>query len=166
VLACANLPKRWECSEDGRSGLTRGCARASASPARSRLRLPRVAACWWPWSRHSVDSDWVRAEAAEGWERGALVPVRFEECEPPMPFRQTETADLADWHGSKSAPTLLRLMDDIERVLARGAAASSDELLQREKRRRALRRRRTLRRLSVAGAGVVACILGGLAYYA
>ncbi len=118
------------------------------------------------WSRHSVDSDWVHAEATEGWERGTLVPVRFEECEPPMPFRQTETADLADWHGSKTAPTLLKLMDDIERVLARGVAATSDELLQREQRRRALRRRRTLRRLSVAGAGVVACILGGLAYLA
>jgi TIR domain/WD domain, G-beta repeat len=118
------------------------------------------------WSRHSADSDWVRAEAAEGWERGTLVPVRFEECEPPMPFRQTETADLTDWHGSTTAPTLLKLMDDIERVLARGAAVSPQELLQREQRRRALRRRRWLRRLAVAGAGVVACILAGLAYHA
>jgi WD40 repeat protein len=118
------------------------------------------------WSRHSVDSDWVCAEAAEGWERGTLVPVRFDECEPPMPFRQTETADLADWHGSNSAPALLRLMDHIERVLARGAAASSEELLQRQQRRRALRRRRSLRRLSVAGAAVFACVVGGLAYQA
>jgi hypothetical protein len=90
------------------------------------------------WSRHSVDSDWVCAEAAEGWERGTLVPVRFEPCEPPMPFRQTETADLTDWHGSTSAPALLTLMDHIERVLARGAAASSEELLQRERRRQGL----------------------------
>jgi WD40 repeat protein len=118
------------------------------------------------WSRHSVDSDWVCAEAAEGWERGTLVPVRFEECEPPMPFRQTETADLADWHGSNSAPALLSLMDHIERILARGAAASSEELLQRERRRRALRRSRALRRLAAASAAVVACIVAGLAYYA
>jgi TIR domain/WD domain, G-beta repeat len=118
------------------------------------------------WTRHSVASDWVCAEAAEGWERGTLVPVRFEECEPPMPFRQTETADLTDWHGSTSAPALLRLIDHIERVLARGAAASSEELLQRERRRQGLRRRRTLRRLAAAGAAVIACVVGGLAYHA
>ena len=116
------------------------------------------------WSRYSLDSDWVRAEATEGWERGILVPVLFEECEPPLPFRQTETANLSNWHGS-GAPELLRLMDDIERILARGAAATSEELLQREKRRRTLRRRRTIRKVTFVCAGIIAFMLCGLAYY-
>ena len=27
------------------------------------------------WSEHSVESEWVRAEATEGWDRGVLIPV-------------------------------------------------------------------------------------------
>ena len=42
------------------------------------------------WSSNSVDSDWVRAEATEGWRLGNLMPVLIQECEPPIPFRQIE----------------------------------------------------------------------------
>jgi hypothetical protein len=37
------------------------------------------------WSPRSVDSDWVCAEATEGWQRGILVPLQVRECEPPLP---------------------------------------------------------------------------------
>lgn len=118
------------------------------------------------WSQHSVGSDWVCAEASEGWERGILVPVRLDDSEPPMPFRQTETADLSGWHGSPSAPALLKLVEDVQRALAKGVAASADELLEREARRRRLRRRRALRKALVAAAVVAAVLLGGLAFQA
>ncbi|MDX1503167.1 MAG: toll/interleukin-1 receptor domain-containing protein, partial [Thermoanaerobaculia bacterium] len=36
------------------------------------------------WSRHSVGSEWVRAEAALAGKK--LLPVRLEECHLPMPF--------------------------------------------------------------------------------
>ena len=98
------------------------------------------------WSTHSVESDWVCAEATEGWQRGILVPLQVQDCEPPMPFRQTETADFSDWNGAQNAPLFLKLTEDIQRIHSQGVAAGSEELQAREARRRAHRRRRLLRR--------------------
>ena len=39
------------------------------------------------WSRHSVQSDWVRAEAGEGHSRGILVPLNIDGTRPPLIFR-------------------------------------------------------------------------------
>jgi WD40 repeat protein len=98
------------------------------------------------WSPRSVDSDWVCAEAAEGWQRAVLVPVQFEPCEPPIPFRQTETADLSAWDGTATSPLFLKLIEDIQRIHTQGVAASSEELQEREARRREHRRRLLRRR--------------------
>ncbi len=49
------------------------------------------------WSEHSIDSDWVQAEADKGWRRGILVPVVIDAVEPPMPFGRLETLDLVGW---------------------------------------------------------------------
>jgi hypothetical protein len=46
------------------------------------------------WSDRSVNSDWVRAEAFEGLNRGILVPVLLRTCIAPLPFRTLQTADL------------------------------------------------------------------------
>jgi hypothetical protein len=97
------------------------------------------------WSPRSVDSDWVCAEAAEGWQRGILVPLKVMECEPPLPFRQTETADFCSWDGAETSPQFLKLTEDILRVHSQGVAAGSKELQEREARRRGHRRRRLLR---------------------
>ena len=40
------------------------------------------------WSAHSVDSAWVRDEAAAGRDSGRLVPVMIDDTEPPLGFRQ------------------------------------------------------------------------------
>src|SRR5215213_9360185 len=40
------------------------------------------------WSQRSVDSAWVRDEAAAGRDTGRLVPVKLDESEPPLGFRQ------------------------------------------------------------------------------
>lgn len=110
------------------------------------------------WSRHSVESDWVVAEATEGWERGILVPVRVDECEPPLPFRQTHAVDLGHWRGSPTDGVFLSLLESIQRTLARGDAVEPAELDARERRRRKHRRRRLTRRL-VAIAGVLGAVV-------
>ena len=57
------------------------------------------------WSEHSVRSDWVRAEASEGANRGILVPASLDGATPPLRYRVNQTADLKDWvTGVSSAP--------------------------------------------------------------
>ncbi len=48
------------------------------------------------WSRDSVQSDWVRAEAHEGLARGVLAPVIIDDARPPLAFRQTHHLKIAD----------------------------------------------------------------------
>ena len=98
------------------------------------------------WSKHSVDSNWVVAEASEGWERQVLAPVLLDGSEPPMPFRQTQARDLSQWHGAANDASLLALIEDIQRIHAQGAVIDTAELEEREQRRRAFKRARTMRR--------------------
>jgi hypothetical protein len=51
------------------------------------------------WSRHSVESAWVRDEAAEGRDSGRLVPLLLDDARPPIGFRQFQTTDLSNWSG-------------------------------------------------------------------
>lgn len=111
------------------------------------------------WSPHSIDSDWVTAEVSEGWKRGLLVPVLIDACEPPIPFRQTHSADLSGWNGADRASTFLALLEDIQRVMARGAAVDPRELEEREARKRRVRRLRAARRIGI-GASILAGIGG------
>lgn len=47
------------------------------------------------WSQSSVESAWVRDEAAAGRDSGRLVPVRLDGTDAPMGFRQYQTIDFA-----------------------------------------------------------------------
>ena len=116
------------------------------------------------WSEHAVQSDWVRAEADEGRKRGVLIPVRLDACQLPLPFGQTETADLHAWDGSERAPELLALIDEVQRVIAAGTAPGTDELVAREARQRALRRRRVLRRFTFSVTLLIGIIGAGFGY--
>jgi hypothetical protein len=51
------------------------------------------------WSKKSVDSRWVRAEATLADRNKTLVPVMIESCERPIMFELTQTADLSHWTG-------------------------------------------------------------------
>jgi TolB-like protein len=51
------------------------------------------------WSRKSVASRWVRAEATQANENRTLVPVMIEPCKRPILFELTHTADLSKWTG-------------------------------------------------------------------
>jgi tetratricopeptide (TPR) repeat protein len=62
-----------------------------------------VVACW---TESSIHSDWVRDEAAVGRDRGRLVPISLDGCQPPLGFRQYHTIDLSGWNGKPHSPAL------------------------------------------------------------
>jgi tetratricopeptide (TPR) repeat protein len=71
------------------------------------------------WSVHSVASDWVRAEAAEGLERNVLVPVLLDEIKPPLLFRQKQAISLVEWkREGDGASQLAELIPSIESLLS------------------------------------------------
>ena len=50
------------------------------------------------WSQRSVESDWVRDEAAQGRDRRRLVPLSLDGSAPPLGFRQYQMIDI--WAGA------------------------------------------------------------------
>lgn len=69
------------------------------------------------WSKHSISSRYVRAEASEGADREVLLPVMIDDVKIPLVFRQIQTARLVDWHGSTQDPEFEKLVKDIEVTL-------------------------------------------------
>jgi hypothetical protein len=55
------------------------------------------------WSKNSVVSDWVIAEADEGRKRQILIPVALDQVAPPLQFRTRHTVDLSNWSGGMTA---------------------------------------------------------------
>ena len=51
------------------------------------------------WSKKSVASRWVRAEATLADRNKTLVPCMIEPCERPIMFELTQTAELGHWQG-------------------------------------------------------------------
>lgn len=66
------------------------------------------------WSKHSVESAWVRDEAAAGRDSGRLIPVTIDGTEPPLGFRQFQTIDLSRWRGRGTPAQLRTLLADVE----------------------------------------------------
>src|SRR3954452_10699906 len=65
------------------------------------------------WSANSVESAWVRDEAGAGRDSGRLVPVSIDGTEPPLGFRQFQTADLSRWKGRGNPPQLDMFLTDV-----------------------------------------------------
>jgi len=78
------------------------------------------------WSRHSIDSDWVRAEAGEGLERGNLVQIVLDELRPPLVFRQQQAFR---WSGDASQD-VAPLMEAVATVLDRTDVPRAEGLRQ------------------------------------
>ncbi|MEJ2239354.1 MAG: SUMF1/EgtB/PvdO family nonheme iron enzyme [Gemmatimonadales bacterium] len=78
------------------------------------------------WSKTSVDSDWVREEAGEGLERNILVPVRIDDCRPPLGFRRVQTAALVDWPTGSSG--LTEFLDSVRSTLGNAWTSSEREV--------------------------------------
>ncbi len=54
------------------------------------------------WSNASVESEWVKTEAAAAAERHVLVPALLDDVKIPLEFRRRQTANLIDWNGDTS----------------------------------------------------------------
>lgn len=110
------------------------------------------------WSTASVESDWVRDEAAHGRDRGVLVPVSLDGTPPPLGFRQYHTIGLADWKGEPGAPVIA---DIVRAIAAAGGAAAAP----RPAAPAPLASRSSSRRAVIGGGlGVAALAAGGLAF--
>jgi len=81
------------------------------------------------WSRQSVDSDWVRAEASAGLKREILVPVLAEkDVEPPLRFSHIQSLPLFHLGGEKFSSDFDELVLEIEALLGRPPKAVSEAM--------------------------------------
>ena len=79
------------------------------------------------WSKHSIDSGWVRDEATAGRDSGRLVPVRLDVANPPLGFRQYQTIDLSRWKGRGKQTELQTLFDAIDGLIVDAGAVDRNE---------------------------------------
>jgi TolB-like protein len=74
------------------------------------------------WSKKSVVSRWVRAEATLADRSRTLVPARIEACDLPVMFELTQTADLSHWTGGTGDPAWRAFFADVRRFVEAGSA--------------------------------------------
>lgn len=65
------------------------------------------------WSKGSVQSEYVRAEAAHALEKDKLVPVAIDNVDLPFRFRDIHTRSLLGWDGSQDALDFRNLVEDV-----------------------------------------------------
>ena len=75
------------------------------------------------WSKKSVESRWVRAEATLADRNKTLVPCMIEPCERPIMFELTQTAELAHWQGETTDRVWLGFLADVARFVGRQRGA-------------------------------------------
>lgn len=89
--------------------------------------LARASAVVVLWSKKSVTSRWVRAEATQANASNRLLPVMIEPCTRPIMFELTHTADLSGWKGDRADPAWQSFVASVRRfVERRGQGAASD----------------------------------------
>ncbi len=76
------------------------------------------------WSKNSVNSDWVRAEAAFALQSAKLFPVRLDDVSLPLRFIHVHTLDLSKWDGSSGHPALQALVAHLGEAIGRPGGAS------------------------------------------
>jgi TolB-like protein/Flp pilus assembly protein TadD len=78
------------------------------------------------WSKRSVESRWVRAEATLADRNKTLVPVMIEPCDRPIIFELTQTTDLSHWSGDLKDAAWQNYVADVRRIVEKGGAASAE----------------------------------------
>lgn len=79
------------------------------------------------WSKHSVDSRWVRAEATVGDRNGTLVPAMIGACDRPVMFELTQTAELAHWDGDVEDPAWQSFVAGVRRNVSGEVPAPAEQ---------------------------------------
>lgn len=77
------------------------------------------------WSKQSVNSRWVRAEATQAQANRSLVPVMIEDCKRPIMFELTHTADLVGWSGDTTEPRWRTFADGLRRFIGKATGSSA-----------------------------------------
>jgi formylglycine-generating enzyme required for sulfatase activity len=80
------------------------------------------------WCSLSVNSEWVREEAALAKRLSKIIPVRIERVEPPLGFAMAQTLDLSMWDGAPRGPHLTRLLRDIEALTGQASKPNNEGL--------------------------------------
>lgn len=78
----------------------------------AQLRAARVVVVLW--SKRSVASRWVRAEATLADRMNKLAPVLIEECDRPIIFELIHSTDLIEWSGELDDPTWREFVEDLK----------------------------------------------------
>ena len=85
--------------------------RAYSDVIEERLKLANAVVVLW--TAEAVKSQWVRAEADAARSAGILVQVTVDGTLPPMPFNQTQCANLQDWDGRVEAAGWRKLIASV-----------------------------------------------------
>jgi tetratricopeptide (TPR) repeat protein len=85
------------------------------------------------WSEHSIDSTWVRDEAAVGRDRGRLIPILIDEVSAPLGFRQFQNIDLSKWNGRGRSVDLKDLLATIASLAAKTDVRPSKKVRPKKK---------------------------------
>ena len=109
------------------------------------------------WSKRSVQSAWVRDEAAAGRDSGRLVPILLDNTNPPLGFRQYQNIDLSHWKGRGENGELSQLLAAIDSL-------SGDTTLPRDQEQRSDRKKfawpiRSIAALAIVALAAIAAIL-------
>ena len=76
------------------------------------------------WSKKSVESRWVRAEATLADRNKTLVPCMIEPCERPIMFELTQTAELTHWQGDAGDKAWTAFLSDVKRFAEKDAPSA------------------------------------------
>lgn len=77
------------------------------------------------WSRASVQSEWVRAEADVARNQKKLVQTAIDDVMPPLPFNQIQIAELADWDGDPDHRGWRKVLMSLEELCGREATPAA-----------------------------------------
>ncbi|MGD0192919.1 MAG: TIR domain-containing protein [Rhizomicrobium sp.] len=80
------------------------------------------------WSKKSVESQWVRAEATLGHRSKKLAPAMIEACERPIMFELTQAADLCHWSGDPLDTAWTAFLADVKRFVKTQTAVAENSL--------------------------------------
>jgi len=80
--------------------------------------LGNAKCCLVLWSKNSVKSRWVRAEANEASRKDVLVPVLLEDVDIPLMFSMMQTANLVGWSGTLPSAQFDELAEAVAAVLS------------------------------------------------
>lgn len=75
------------------------------------------------WSKHSIKSHWVRAEAAYALGKHKLLPISIDQSQPPLQFMQIQTLDFGGWKGGCDGDAFAHLLAALTKRLDRQVLA-------------------------------------------